>query len=101
MLKDFTDWLVTLVTDVFTAVWQFVQDAFIQVFDLVVSGFANLIAAIPVPQFLSNGLGSVFGMLDPGVLYVVSQCGIVAALGVIGAGYGFRLVRKFVTLFQW
>lgn len=101
MLKDFTDWLLTLVTDVFTAVWQFVQDAFIQLLDLVVTGFATLIASIPVPQFLAGGLGAVFGALDPGVLYVISQCGIAAALGVIGAGYTFRLLRKFVTLFQW
>lgn len=101
MLAEFTEWLWTLVVQVFTAAWSFVQDAFIACFGLVVGAFATLVAAIPVPGWLSGGLGAVFGGLDSGVLYIVSQCGLPAALAVIGGGYAFRLARKFFTLFQW
>lgn len=102
MLTEFTAWLFGLVKQAFTAAWQFVQDAFIAFFGLVVDAFVAVVSAIPVPSFMqSGGLASVFGQLDPGIIYVVSACGFPAALGIIGAGYAFRLTRKFVTLFQW
>lgn len=101
MLKQFTDWLFALVKGVFSAAWQFIQDVLIAFFGLVVDAFVAIVSAVPVPAFLSGGLGSVWGTLDPGILYVVSACGVPAALAIIGAGYGFRLTRKFLTLFQW
>lgn len=101
MLKQFTDWLWSLVVSIFTAVWSFVQDAFINALDLLVSAFASLVAAIPVPSWLSGGLGGPWAGMDSGVIYVLTQCGVPAALAIIGAGYAFRLARKFFTLFQW
>lgn len=101
MLADFGNWLLSVIISVFEALWNFVSDVAVNVLDLVVSGFASLVAAIPVPGFLSGGLQSMWSGMDGGVLYVVSQCGVPAALAVIGAGYSFRLARKFFTLFQW
>ncbi len=101
MLAEFTAWLWSLIVQLFSAAWSFVQDAFIAFLGLVVGGFAALVAAIPVPGWLSGGLGSMFGGLDGGVLYIVTQCGIPAALAIVGGGFAFRLARKFFTLFQW
>jgi len=101
MLTDFTTWLFTLVTQVFTAAWQFLQDTFIAAFGLVVNAFASLLAAIPVPAFISGGMATMFSGMDSGVLFMVSACGVPAALAIVGAGYAFRLTRKFLTLFQW
>lgn len=101
MLKDFTDWLAALIKAAFVAAWDFIKDALIAFFGLVVDAFVAIVTAIPVPDFLSSGLSSVWSTMDPGVIYVVSQCGVPVALGIIGAGYAFRLVRKFATLFQW
>lgn len=101
MLEQFTQWLFDLVKKVFTALWDFVVDAVINLVDLVLTAIVALIGAIPVPAFMSNGLQSLFAALDPGILWVLGQCGIVTALGMVGAAYGFRLVRKVVTLFQW
>lgn len=101
MLKQFTDWLWSLVVAAFTAAWQFVQDAFIAAFGLVVNAFVSLIAAIPVPTFISGGLGSVWGDMDPGILYLLTAAGVPIALAIIGSGYAFRMLRKFFTLFQW
>jgi len=101
MLAEFTAWLVGLVVKVFTALWSLITDAFIGFVELIVTAFVGLLSAIPVPEFLSQGLQSTYGLLDPGIGYLLAASGLPAALGVIGAGYAFRLVRKVVTLFQW
>lgn len=101
MLAEFTTWLLELVTKLITAMWAFVQDAFIAFFGLVVKAFVALIAAIPVPGFMQGGLASAWGGLDAGIMYGLSQAGLPAALAIIGAGFAFRMLRKFVTLFQW
>lgn len=101
MLNDFTTWLLVLIGDLFTSIWDFIADSFIYVFDLLVNAFVTVIAAIPVPTFLANGLQSLFSNLDPTIMYAVTALGLPACLAVIGLGYGFRLARKFATLFQW
>lgn len=101
MFSDFTAWFVLLVKEIFSSAWGFITDALIYIFDLIVGGFASVVASIPVPAFIAGGLQSLFTALDPGILYIVTQCGLPACLAIIGAGYAFRLTRKFVTLFQW
>ena len=101
MIEEITNWFFDLVLNIFKALWTFVKDVFIEVFDLLISAFVSLISAIPVPGFISGGLDNTFSALDSGVLYLVSQAGVPQALAIIGAGYAFRLARKFATLFQW
>lgn len=101
MLKEFSDWFLQLCKELFTAAWDFVSDAFIAFFGMVVDAFVAVVAAMPVPSWLSAGLASVYTGLDPGILYVLTAVGLPAALAIIGGGYAFRLARKFLTLFQW
>lgn len=101
MLADFTSWLFGLIKSLFGPLWDFLGDVLLNFLDLLVTGFVAVVAAIPVPDFLQSGLSSAWGGLDSGVVYVVSQCGFPQALALVGAGYAFRLVRKFATLFQW
>lgn len=101
MLAEFTAWLLGLVKAAFIALWQFVVDVFIGLVELIVMAVVGLLSLIPVPEFLSQGLQSVYGQLDPGILYLLGASGLPMALGIIGTGYAFRLVRKVVTLFQW
>lgn len=101
MLEDFTKWLLELIAKLFVAVWDFVTDLFISVLGLVLDAVVAMIASIPMPGWLTGGLGSTFGAMDSGVLYIVSACGIPAALAIVGGGYAFRMLRKIFTLFQW
>lgn len=101
MLSQFTEWLFGLVRSFFSALWTFVVDAFIAIVELVVNAIVALISLIPVPSFMSMGLQSFYGQLDPGILYLLSASGLPGALAVIGLGYTFRLARKVATLFQW
>lgn len=101
MLAEFTAWLFDLVKAVFNAAWQFIVDLVATVLDAILGALAALLALIPLPSFLSDGLQSLYGQLDPGIGYVLSQSGLPAALAIIGSAYVFRLARKFATLFQW
>jgi hypothetical protein len=101
MLKQFTDWLWSLVVAVFGAMWDFVQDAVVAVLDGLVGAFVYIVSIIPVPAWLSGGLGGVWSGMDGGIIWVATQCGVPQAMAIIGAGYAFRLTRKFFTLFQW
>lgn len=101
MLAEFTAWLVSLVKEVFTAAWAFLTDIFIACFKLLVDALVAVISAIPLPEFVTGGLGALWGALDGGIMYMATQIGVPQALAIIGAGYAFRLTRKFLTLFQW
>jgi len=101
MLAELTQWLLNLVRSIFAALWDFVTDVVISILELIINAFVGLVSLIPVPDWLSNGLASAWSGMDSGVLYVVTQCGVPAALAIIGGGYAFRLARKFFTLFQW
>lgn len=101
MVEEITNWLWDLVVKLFGALWSFIKDIAVEIFDLLVSAFVVLVAAIPVPDWMSSGLGSFWGGMDSGVVYLVSQAGVPEALALIGGGYAFRFARKVVTLFQW
>jgi hypothetical protein len=101
MLAEFTSWLVGLVTKFFSALWSFVVDAFVNAVEMVANAVVGLLSLIPVPEFMHQGLQTLYAQLDPGIAYLVSAAGLPTALGIIGTGYAFRLVRKVATLFQW
>lgn len=102
-LSAITDWLVKLVKSIFLAVVEFVGDMVVKVLDLVLGAISALIAAIPVPAFLSSGLnvGGLLSGLPPYALYVIGNLRIAEAFGILAAGVSFYLVRKLVTLGQW
>lgn len=101
MLNDFTTWLLELVKKVFLAVWDFLSDLFVSILSTVLDAFVALIVSIPLPGWLTGGLAETFGAMDSGVIYIVTACGLPAALSIVGGGYAFRMLRKIFTLFQW
>ena len=101
MLQEFTKWLIELVAQFFSDLWTFVQDAFVGIAGALADALAVVVNLIPVPAFMSGGLGQLYAGLDPGIAFVLGQVGLPAALAVMGIGYTFRLTRKFLTLFQW
>lgn len=100
----FTDWFNDLKEWVY-GIWidfvEFVLDIGIFILELLLAGIQFAISAIPVPAFLQNGIAPLFSAVDPAILYFLDASGIPAALALLGAGLSFRLLRKFITLFQW
>jgi hypothetical protein len=100
-MTDLAIWLLQLVKDVFTAIWDFVADAFINVFDLLLSGILAVLTAIPVPSFMSSGLSGAMSQISGDVWYFASHFRLGECLAILGAAVLFRLTRKALTLFQW
>lgn len=100
-MKDFADWLLTLIKQLFKDIADFAADIFIKLLELVLTALQALIAAIPVPQFMQDGLSSVLGSLPGEVWFFLSHLKLPQMFAVLGAAVAFRLVRKFATLFQW
>lgn len=92
-----TEWFKTLWTDTV----EFFTDLPLIVLDGVLSAFASLIASIPTPAFLANGLDTLLDPLPSSILYFLAQSGFSEAIALVGAGVAFRLSRKVFTLFQW
>lgn len=80
---------------------EFLSDLPLMILDGFLSALATIITAIPVPDFVDEGLGSLLADLPQSILYFLDKSGFPEAIALVGAGVAFRLLRKAVTLFQW
>nr|BDD44471.1 hypothetical protein 4 [Cardiobacteriales bacterium] len=78
-----------------------VEKIIVEAFDSILSGIAALIEALPVPNFLSNGLQFYLQDVSPDILYFLDKSSFPQAMALIGLGVAFKLTRKALTLFQW
>lgn len=94
-------WIGQAFITLFTAITDWIKDLFVWLLDGVLSAIAALFEAIPVPSFMQGGLGALFSALPQPLIYLLVETGMVAGLGIIGAGVVFNLTRKALTLGQW
>ena len=101
-LSRITGWLAYALNVLFSAIVQVLKDLVTFVLAVVLGVVLLAIQAIPVPDWISgHSLGTSLGQLGPIVGFFMSTLQVPAALALIGSGYAFRLLQKFVTLFQW
>ncbi|MDE4919809.1 Inoviridae minor coat protein B [Cupriavidus metallidurans] len=101
-ISAFASWLLSLIVKVFAALWDIVNDLMIAGADGLLTALAGLIGAIPAPSFLQNvSLQTLFGGLGSDVLFFFGVFNIGAGIALLGSAFGFRMLRKVVTLFQW
>lgn len=100
-ISEFLHNILQHIVDFFIWLVDFFKDILLWFIDQLLTAFVALIQLIPLPAFITTGLNSLFAEMPPLALYFFSHTGLVEGLGIIGAGYGFRLLRKFATLFQW
>lgn len=63
---------------------------------------AMVVERVPVPDFIeSNSIAGFLGQAGPEIAWIVGTFQIDVGLGMIGAAYAFRMLRKVLTLFQW
>ncbi|MBJ92453.1 MAG: hypothetical protein CL577_07605 [Alteromonadaceae bacterium] len=95
--NGFVEWLVEVIILVLT----FLKDVVLTLFELLLDGIVFVFEAISPPEFLTNGLGSLFSALPDALSYMLMQSGLAEGLAIFGAGVTFRLLRKLFTLGQW
>ena len=101
-LSKLTWWFSYAISTFFNGLVGFLKDLVTYVLSTVLSLIASAISVIGVPSWLKNySLGNVLGQTGAVTLFFMGQLQIPISLGLIGAGYAFRLVRKFLTVFQW
>lgn len=89
-------------TGLFKDFMAFVLDIPLKILQGFLDGVVYLVNSIPAPSFLTQySLQTLFSHLPDSVLYFVSLFGIPQALGILGLGVAFRLLRKAMTLGQW
>lgn len=101
-LSKLTWWIGAAIVNFFDALVSFLKDLVTYVCSVVLALVAAAINAIGSPAWLSqysmqSSLSPVMGTLG----YWLQLFDIPQAFAIIGLGYVFRLLRKFLTLFQW
>lgn len=107
-LNDLIDWFAELWQDFIDWCYEiilFIIDAMmwlsLQTLERMLEGFRFIFSAIDPPAFIQSGITTLTSTIPPDVGYILGATGVDNALGIIGAGYTFRLTRKVLTLFQW
>ncbi|MGV8950482.1 MAG: hypothetical protein ACOH2M_05315 [Cypionkella sp.] len=101
-LTNFTNWLREQIVAVWTAVVDFAHDLLVGGVDAVLTLFAAMVAAIPVPDFLANlSICGILANAGPTAAWAMGAMHVPEGMAMVAGGVTFRLLRKVVTLFQW
>lgn len=101
-LSKLTHWGSSSITTFFAGLAGLLKDLVMYLIAQVLALVAVVVAAIPVPDWLTgNSLGTLLGQTGAITGYFMSVLNVPAGLALLGGGYTFRLLRKFLTLFQW
>lgn len=102
-LNLITSWFFGLFQKAFAALVSFIHDFSLWVVFQISDAIANAITAIPMPQFMVQGLDitALYSGMPGMVLYICSRMHLAAAVAIISAGIAFNLARKIFTLGQW
>jgi len=101
-LSKLTGWIANVVHTFFVAILQVLKDLVTYVLSTILDLIADAISSITPPAFLTNySMGNLLGQAGPIVGFFLVQLRVGEGLALVGAGYAFRLLRKFLTLFQW
>lgn len=101
-LSALAQWLDKVFVAIFLALWSITEDLFIDSLDLFLQGFSAVLGTLPAPSFLGSfSLQSLFNSMGGDILFFFGVFNIGQGIGLLGAGFAFRMARKVVTLFQW
>lgn len=92
---------INLLIGIINALKDMLFDLFVQIFKLILNLILFVVNMLSLPVKLGGGLNALFTGMDSSIMWLLGACGLGAGLGLIGAGFVFRLTRKVLTLFQW
>lgn len=102
MLEKLTNWLKELVLAIWQAFSDFMSDLLLKALELWLVSVTLMWSKVPMPDFLDGySLCSLISQAGPTVGWAMNTFRIGEGLGLLAAGFAFRMVRKLATLFQW
>lgn len=101
-LTDLTMWLVPYLQDYWAALKAYLDDWPVMWAEKFFDVAAIIIESIPMPDFLSQySLTNLFGNAGPTISWIIGKFRLSEGMTMVAAAYGFRMLRKLLTLFQW
>lgn len=101
-LRELTDWLVQQIVTVWDAFVSFMGEWLLWLAEMIFELGAVVIESIPVPDFVTQyTIGGMLGNIGPDLAWVIGPLRLGEGMLILAAGYGFRLLRKALTLGQW
>lgn len=101
-LTDLTNWLAEQIAAFFNALESLLTDLLVMWLEQTCTMVLWVLDHIPLPDWVSTySLCNLLAQTGPTVTWALDTFRVGEALGLVAAGYGFRLLRKVVTLFQW
>lgn len=101
-IQDITNWLADQIRSVWDAFVAFMHDFGVFLVETVLDLVNVIIHAIPSPEFLQQlSLCAILSNAGPWASWAISTFRIGEALALLAAALVFRLLRVFLTLFQW
>ncbi|PJL12859.1 hypothetical protein B9Y72_08725 [Stenotrophomonas maltophilia] len=97
-----TTWAKEQITSLWADFSDFMTDLQIDFVELVLSFVKAIVYLIPAPDFLSQlSFCAMLNSAGPWTAFIAAQLRVGEAIAVLTAALVFRLVRVFLTLFQW
>lgn len=101
-LTDLTAWLWRIVTLVWQAFVDFMDDFYLTVLDKTLSVVLYALSLLPYPEFLQNySFGQLLAQAGSPVIWFAQMLQIPQALSVIATGMIFYVMRRLLTLGVW
>lgn len=101
-LTNLTNWIARQVKRLWDAIEDFFGDFLVEAVEALLDLISIAVNAIPIPDFLTGyTVCSLIAQGGETLAWAFGTFRIGEGLTLIGAGYAFRLLRKFLTLFQW
>jgi len=101
-VSKLTGWASGAMSSAGNSIVALVKDAVVWIVKAILGLFAAIVAAIPIPDFISQySLSNLLSFAGPDVGWFLQTFKISEGLTVLGSGYAFRMLRKLITLFQW
>ncbi|MFL4518720.1 MULTISPECIES: hypothetical protein [Stenotrophomonas maltophilia group] len=97
-----TTWAKEQITSLWADFSDFMTDLQTDFIELALSFVKAIVYLIPAPDFLSQiSFCAMLNAAGPWTAFIVAQLRVGEAIAVLTAALVFRLVRVFLTLFQW
>ena len=97
-----TTWAKEQITSLWADFSDFMTDLQTDFIELVLSFVKAIVYLIPAPDFLTQiSFCAMLNAAGPWTAFIVAQLRVGEAIAVLTAALVFRLVRVFLTLFQW
>ncbi len=102
---DYVQQLIDFFKCIALVIWNsttdFIHDVTVQLFQTFLDVFIALLNIIDPAQYISFKMQDAVAVFPGNMQYFLAVLALPTCFAIIGTGYTVRVLRKFITLFQW